>query len=60
MAVSGSRQNVIKLTSAFSNPTLPVGRQIEIDTGEGGRHFWVGGEGSASTINPTIIIGKRY
>jgi len=32
MAVSNSRQNVIKLTPALSNPTIPVGRQIARDT----------------------------
>jgi len=36
IAVSGSGQNVIKLTPALSNPTVPVGRQIEKETGEGG------------------------
>jgi len=28
-----SHQNVIKITPAFSNPTLPVGRQIEREMG---------------------------
>jgi len=53
MAVSGSHQNVIKLTPALFNPTIPVGRQIERET-KGGR------EGGVSLINATIIIGKRY
>jgi len=50
MAVSDSHKNGIKLTPAFSNPTIPVGRQIEKETGGGGR------EGGFSSINPTIII----
>jgi len=37
MAVFGSCQNVLKLTPTLSNPTIPVGRQIERETGgEGG------------------------
>jgi len=41
MALFGSCQNVIKLTPALSNPTIPMGRQKKRETGggEGGRRF---------------------
>jgi len=42
MAVSGSRQNVIKLTLALSYPTILVGRQIEKEMG-GGEGGYSGG-----------------
>jgi len=60
MAVSGSCQNVIKLTLALSIPTIPVGRQTERETGLGKGGISGGRESSVPSINPTIIIGKLY
>jgi len=39
-SVYDSRQEVIKLTPALSNPTIPVGRQIERETGGRGNEVF--------------------
>jgi len=53
--VSDSHQNVIKLTLALSNPTIPVSRQIKRETGVGGmgegREAGVLGEGGRRFID---------